>query len=302
VVSCCCDPVVGGEADPCCTLADTLLAGNITGGTPIIISTGDGILGESTIPLVAPNGVFVGVQEVVTKGASLGGSAVFAAKNSPGAVDGATLEFRGLAAGSGISITTNANDLTIESTVVVPVAGNTVTGVSAAAGTPGADADFSREDHAHQAATGTPVGFVVGAANAAGASNNLVRSDHVHNVTVTTDQATATASFTRTANTDALITGMSLTLAAGTWVLHFDGDLEAPGGGSEFSIYEGGSQIAHTIRVGSASVLSVRGLHGHTQAIVTPGGSTTYEVRTRSLVNGQTTRWRARSFHGIKAA
>ena len=50
--------------------------------------------------------------------------------------------------------------------------------VDASAGSPGSSANFSRGDHVHQVATGTPV--AIGSSNAAGSSINLARADHVH--------------------------------------------------------------------------------------------------------------------------
>lgn len=51
--------------------------------------------------------------------------------------------------------------------------------VDASAGSAGASSAYSRSDHVHQVAVGTPV--TIGTANAAGASVNLARADHVHN-------------------------------------------------------------------------------------------------------------------------
>ena len=65
---CCCDPVVGsgnngggGE-----TLAQTLVLGNVTGGSPIVISTGDIITAVTDLNLVAGDDVTMAAVDAVT--------------------------------------------------------------------------------------------------------------------------------------------------------------------------------------------------------------------------------------------
>jgi hypothetical protein len=116
-----------------------------------------------------------------------------------------------------------------------------------------------------------------------------------------TAQVTSTATFTTTSTADVLITGMTFALTAGTWVIHFDGDYAPATADSEFSVYEGGVEIAHTNRQ-TAAMGGMRGAHGHTQALVVPVALTTYEVRTRSLIVATTTTWRNRSFIAVQLA
>lgn len=149
----CCDPAFGsgnsGGDGECCSLADTLAVDNETGGSSIIVSTGDSILGETTlliasligsttiaatgnVNLVPTGTALVGVESIVTTASNLGaGAQVFGAKGV-GGPNGANLEFRSLVAGANMTIVQNPTNITLSSTgaatptwAAVLAAGNT---------------------------------------------------------------------------------------------------------------------------------------------------------------------------------
>lgn len=114
----------GGGPGECCTLADTLIAGNTTGGSSIVVSTGDGIAGQTDLPLGAADDVllapiagsaYVGTGPIVTGGANAGVASdanVFSGQTVPGP-NGSILGFRRLTAGANVTITEGVDDITI---------------------------------------------------------------------------------------------------------------------------------------------------------------------------------------------
>lgn len=137
MITSCCDPAFGagtsgGGGGECCSLEDTLAIGNTTGGNDIIITTGDEIVGQTTLVMGSLAGAtsisavgsinllpsvtaLVGVETIVTTASNLGaGAQVFGAKGAGGA-NGANITFRSLVGGANVTITQNANDISIAS-------------------------------------------------------------------------------------------------------------------------------------------------------------------------------------------
>lgn len=132
----CCNSAFGGSSgggDECCSLADTLLEGNITGGTDIEVTTGDAIVGQTDLNLIANAGnatvaasadvvlspvlgsAFVNVLPIITSGVNLGPASdadVFSGTGTP-TPNGTPLNFRRLTAGANVTITQNLNDIEI---------------------------------------------------------------------------------------------------------------------------------------------------------------------------------------------
>lgn len=136
----CCDSAFGGSTgggEECCPLADTLLEGNLTGGTDIVVTTGDQISGQTDLNLVALAGdallastndvvlspgvtgsAFVNLLPIITSAVNLGPASdadVFAGTGTP-TPNGTPLNLRRLTAGANVTITQNANDIEIAST------------------------------------------------------------------------------------------------------------------------------------------------------------------------------------------
>lgn len=99
-------------------------------------------------------------------------------------------------------------------------------------------------------------------------------------------EASATASTTTTSSTDVLMSGMTLTPPAGTYMAWFSGSVgqSAANNTVTVSIYAGGSQIAHTQRVNTPTLTFSAGAARTTVAtngVVTVNGSQAVEIRWR---------------------
>lgn len=99
-------------------------------------------------------------------------------------------------------------------------------------------------------------------------------------------EASATASTTTTSSTDVLMSGMTLTPPAGTYMAWFSGSVgqSAADNTVTVSIYAGGSQIAHTQRVNTPTPTFSAGAARTTVAtngVVTVNGSQAVEIRWR---------------------
>lgn len=144
----------------------------------------------------------------------------------------------------------------------------------------GSSSNLARADHVHNIPTAAPVS--TGTANSQGAAASFAKSDHVHNTVVANQEATATVNDTTTSLTDTLLGSMTLTPAAGTYLVLFSTSAVNSGNGAErnyFSIYSGGTQVTGTERKagvagGMYSVVS-------TQGVVTVNGSQAVEIRWR---------------------
>lgn len=101
-----------------------------------------------------------------------------------------------------------------------------------------------------------------------------------------TSETTATANATTTSGTDALMTGMTMTPAAGTYLVLFNTDINSNSAGAaiSFSFYVAGSQITTSLRKishfdgGTLSAGSARG-QACLQELITVTGSQAVEVR-----------------------
>lgn len=103
---------------------------------------------------------------------------------------------------------------------------------------------------------------------------------------LTTAEITSVTPVTTTSGTDALLTSMTVTPVAGTYLVLFGTDLNSNAAGATitFSYYVGGSQIAASQRKiipfdgGALSSLAARGM-GSLQSLITVNGSQAIEVR-----------------------
>jgi hypothetical protein len=109
----------------------------------------------------------------------------------------------------------------------------------------GTSANLARADHVHNIPTATPVS--TGTANAQGTANSFARSDHVHNTVITSSTQKATDSVTTTSTSDVLLSGMTVTPAAGTYkvMAHASSTLSS-NTNIFFSLYVGGSQVSNS--------------------------------------------------------
>lgn len=146
----------------------------------------------------------------------------------------------------------------------------------------GSSSSLSRSDHVHNMPTAAPVS--TGTANSQGASTSFAKADHVHNTVVANQEATATVDDTTTSTTDTLLGGMTITPAAGTYLVLFSTSTVNSGNGAErnyFSVYSGGSQVSGTERKvgvgGGAYSLAA------TQGVVTVNGAQAVEIRWRVI-------------------
>lgn len=134
-----------------------------------------------------------------------------------------------------------------------------------------------------QAPTGSATSVSTSSANAEGSAVNLARADHTHAVTVTHSEATATAAATTTSTTDTQITGMTLTPAAGTYLVMFStwATHNTNNATISFSIYAGNAQVAPSVRtiIPRVSNTVITQMAVATQAIVTVNGSQAIEAR-----------------------
>lgn len=138
----------------------------------------------------------------------------------------------------------------------------------------------ARADHVHNIPAAAPVN--TGTANTEGTSASFARADHIHNTIIANTSVTGTTATTTNSTTDVLIPGMTMTPAAGTYLVRFSlcGGHTANNTVSRFSIYSAGAQVAHSERTVSASngVFTV-----DTQAIVTVNGAQTIDARFRTV-------------------
>lgn len=191
---------------------------------------------------------------------------------------GTVLEFRNInAATAKISVALDgANDeVDIDATTATP--GAVQIGDAAAEG---AADSLARSDHTHSLtapAAPQPVGTT-----AAGASTSPARADHVH--ALQTSAATATADTTTTSATDVLVSGMTLTPAAGTYLVWFTGSVDHSSSNDsiETSIYAGGVQNSASERRFTRGLFSNVTTPFSSVAIVTVNGAQAIEGRWRT--------------------
>jgi len=115
--------------------------------------------------------------------------------------------------------------------------------------------------------------------NGVGTASSLSRSDHSHEVNISQTQVSSTSNFTTSSVTDVLVTGMTVTPGAGTYLVMFSAKATAAGGAKRgiISLYANGSQVTHTERV----VHDINREHISTQAIITVSAAQAIDVRGR---------------------
>lgn len=163
---------------------------------------------------------------------------------------------------------------------------------SAAAGATNKHADAG---HTHTLPTGTPVD--TSTSNAAGTANTVARSDHTHNTVITNGFIDSVASATTSSATDAVINSMTLTPAAGTYIVSFEGVFShgTNNGVTNYSIYAGAVQQANSVRsyttqnntkfaVTTSAKVTVDGATAITAQWNTPAGTATILGRSLRVV------------------
>jgi hypothetical protein len=152
---------------------------------------------------------------------------------------------------------------------------------------------FARAGHTHAINCAAASSISTTSSNAEGASTSFARADHTHAVSVSTSEATATADDTTASLTDTAIVSMTLTPAAGTYLVMWTGSVVNSANGAErtwVSVYSNGVQVSATER----SIGTSGGAYSPaiTHAIVTVTGSQAIDIRWR--VAGGTSTVRSR--------
>jgi len=146
----------------------------------------------------------------------------------------------------------------------------------------GSSANFAKADHVHNIPTAAATSISTSTTNAQGASTSFARADHTHAVSVTNQEVTATADDTATSLTDILMNSMTVTPAAGTYLVMWSGSIVNSANGIErswISLYLAGSQVSATERsIGTSGGAFVPSM---TQAVITVNGSQAIELRWR---------------------
>lgn len=142
----------------------------------------------------------------------------------------------------------------------------------------GASNSYARADHIHNIPTAAPIN--TGAANVQGSSTSFARADHQHNTVLSNMEAQETADITTLSTTDTQMGNMTLTPAAGTWLILFSTSVNNSANGTTrnfVNLYSGSSVIPGTERnTGSTSDAPVS-----TQAVVTLDGITAISAKWR---------------------
>jgi hypothetical protein len=141
---------------------------------------------------------------------------------------------------------------------------------------------FARAGHTHAINCAAASSISTTSSNAEGASTSFARADHTHAVSVSTSEATSIVDDTTTSLTDVAIVSMTLTPAAGTYLVMWTGSIVNSANGAErtwVSIYSGGSQVSATER----SIGTSGGAYSPaiTHAVVTVTGAQAIDVRWR---------------------
>jgi hypothetical protein len=151
-----------------------------------------------------------------------------------------------------------------------------VTKATAAVGTA---SDAARADHKHDVTTAAAATVSTSSTDAEGAATSLARSDHVHQVTVTTGEISNTTSRTTTSTTAVLMTGMTVTPAAGTYLVIWSGSLTTAAStqNTTFSIYSAGALVTHSERICGGAQVVIMYIPFCCVAVVTVNGSQAIE-------------------------
>lgn len=152
----------------------------------------------------------------------------------------------------------------------------------------GVSTSFARADHVHSVPADVAVSIATDSVNAEGVSTSFARADHTHAISIPNNQATATADATTTSATYVLLTGMTLTPAAGTYLVMFSTSVDHNTDNADVfvNIYVGGAIVAHTERQATpqntAFGAATQSIGLATQTIATVNGSQAIEARWRT--------------------
>ncbi len=153
----------------------------------------------------------------------------------------------------------------------------------------GSSANLARADHTHNIPTAAAVSISTSTANAQGAAATFARADHTHAVSITNQSVNATGDTTTASGTDVLIASMTITPAAGTYMVIFDTSVNSSANGIArmfISLYSGGVQVTgteKTIGISGGANVPVT-----CSCITTVNGSQAIEARWRAAAGTQT--------------
>lgn len=149
----------------------------------------------------------------------------------------------------------------------------------------GTSSSLSRADHIHNVPADTAVGLDTSTLSAEGASSSFARANHTHAISIVNTHIARTATFNITSGTDALVTTLTATPVAGTYLVLISGSADIDAGGSDeaiISIYSGGTQVTGTERhMQNPSGINASTMSASAQAVVTVNGSQAIEFRAR---------------------
>lgn len=152
----------------------------------------------------------------------------------------------------------------------------------------GTSDSIARADHRHALASGTPSS--TGTANTEGVSTGVARVDHSHDTVIVNTEVESSTAFTTTSTTDVVITGLTTTPAAGTYLVMVSMEWVKTAGGSPqtstASLYLAGSPIANTPR-SQTYTANAQFQNCKLQTIVAVNGSQAIDVRVN--ITGGTT-------------
>jgi hypothetical protein len=158
--------------------------------------------------------------------------------------------------------------------------------VDAADAAVGVGTTAARHDHKHDVNHAAPVS--TGSANADGTATTLALSDHVHLALPVVTEVSMTSTITTNSTSDVLMTGMTITPAAGNYMVWFTGDIYNNQSSSNMiaDIWAAGTVVTASERT-LVSSNTTNHFNFATQAKVTVNGSQAIEGRWRT-VSGNT--------------
>lgn len=153
----------------------------------------------------------------------------------------------------------------------------------------GTSASLARADHVHTIATAAASSLTTASTNTQGASTSFARADHTHAITVSNQSVNAAAGATSAALTDTLITGMTLTPTAGTYMAYFVTSSVNSANGTQrtfISLYFNGVQVNNSeVAVGGSGGAYIPSTN---IGIIAANGTNAIEARAR-VAGGTTT-------------
>lgn len=146
----------------------------------------------------------------------------------------------------------------------------------------GTSSNLAKADHIHNIPTDVPISVATSSSNTKGTSTSFAAADHVHAVSVANQEVIVLTDDTNVSMTDILMVGMTVTPAAGTYLVMWSGSVVNSANGSErtwVSLYKAGSQVSGSER----SIGTSGGAHSpaHTKALITVDGSQAIELHWR---------------------